>query len=143
MPTTIAAPKKAAAAEADFLPLEGTDYVEFYVGNAKQAAHFYKTAFGFQSLAYSGPETGPRDRVSYAIRQNTLTFVLTTPIRPNNPIADNIYKHGDGVKAIALTVEDATSAWEETTKRGGKSFMKPTTLSDDDGELVMSGIHTY
>jgi 4-hydroxyphenylpyruvate dioxygenase len=143
MPTTIAAPKGVPAAEKDFLPLQGTDYVEFYVGNAKQAAHFYKTAFGFQSLAYSGPETGTKDRVSYAIRQNTLTFVLTTPIRPNNPIADDIYKHGDGVKAIALTVEDATSAWEETTKRGGKSFMKPTTLSDDDGELVMSGIHTY
>jgi 4-hydroxyphenylpyruvate dioxygenase len=81
--------------------------------------------------------------VSYAIRQNTLTFVLTTPIRPNNPIADNIYKHGDGVKAIALKVKDATSAWNETTKRGGKSFMKPITLKDDAGQLVMSGIHTY
>jgi 4-hydroxyphenylpyruvate dioxygenase len=143
MPTTIAAPKSASAAEKDFLPLQGTDYVEFYVGNAKQAAHFYKTAFGFQSLAYSGPETGTKDRASYAIRQNKLTFVLTTPIRSNNPIADHIYKRGDGVKAIALTVKDATSAWEETTKRGGKSFMKPTTLSDDDGEVVMSGIHTY
>src|ERR1700704_5722371 len=143
MPTTIAAPKtktqkpKAApAAEEDFLPLQGTDYVEFYVGNAKQAAHFYKTAFGFQSLAYSGPETGTKDRASYAIRQNQLTFVLTTPVRPDNQIADHIYKHGDGVKAIALKVEDATSAWNETTKRGGKSFMKPTTLSDDNGELV-------
>ncbi len=143
MPTTIAAPKKAPAAEADFLPLQGTDYIEFYVGNARQAAHFYKTAFGFQSLAYSGPETGTKDRASYAIRQNKLTFVLTTPVRPNNPIADHIAKHGDGVKAIALKVEDATSAWNETTKRGGKSFMKPTTLSDDNGELVMSGIHTY
>jgi 4-hydroxyphenylpyruvate dioxygenase len=143
MPTTIAAPKKAAVAEEDFLPLQGTDYVEFYVGNAKQAAHFYKTAFGFQSLAYSGPETGTKDRASYAIRQNKLTLVLTTPIRPNNPIADHVQKHGDGVKAIALTVEDAASAWEETTRRGGKSFMKPTTLSDDAGELVMSGIHTY
>jgi 4-hydroxyphenylpyruvate dioxygenase len=143
MPTTIAAPKKAPLIEQDFLPLQGTDYVEFYVGNAKQAAHFYKTAFGFQSLAYSGPETGVKDRASYAIRQNKLTFVLTTPIRPNNSMADHIYKHGDGVKAIALTVEDATSAWKETTKRGGKSFLKPTTLSDDDGEVVMSGIHTY
>jgi 4-hydroxyphenylpyruvate dioxygenase len=143
MPTTIAAPKSAPAAEADFLPLQGTDYIEFYVGNARQAAHFYKTAFGFQSLAYSGPETGTKDRASYAIRQNKLTFVLTTPVRPNNPIADHIAKHGDGVKAIALKVEDATSAWNETTKRGGKSFMKPTTLSDDNGELVMSGIHTY
>src|SRR6187549_4004085 len=105
MPTTIAAPKtktqksKAApAAEEDFLPLHGTDYVEFYVGNAKQAAHFYKTAFGFQSLAYSGPETGVKDRASYAIRQNKLTLLLTTPVRANNPIADHIYKHGDGVK---------------------------------------------
>jgi 4-hydroxyphenylpyruvate dioxygenase len=145
MPTTIATPrtKKAPVAEEDFLPLQGTDYVEFYVGNAKQAANFYKTAFGFQSLAYSGPETGVRDRASYAIRQNKLTLVLTTPIRPNHPIADHIHKHGDGVKVLALTVEDATSAWEETTKRGGKSCMKPTTLSDEDGELVMSGIHTY
>src|SRR2546423_11445165 len=150
MPTTIAAPKtttqkpKAApAAEEDFLPLHGTDYVEFYVGNAKQAAHFYKTVFGFQSLAYSGPETGVRDRASYAIRQNKLTFVLTTPMHPDNPIADHIYEHGDGVKAIALKVEDATSAWNVTTKCGGKRFMEPKTLTDDKGKLVMSGIHTY
>jgi len=122
MPTTIAAPKtkRAPAAEEDFLPLQGTDYIEFYVGNAKQAAHFYKTAFGFQSLAYCGPETGTREKASYAIRQNNLTLVLTTPIRRNNPIADHVYEHGDGVKALALTVEDATSAWGETTKRGGK-----------------------
>ena len=143
METTIAAPKTSSSAEADFLPLQGTDYVEFYVGNAKQAAHFYKTALGFQSLAYSGPETGTKDRASYVIRQNKLTFVLTTPLRPDNPIADHIYKHGDGVKVIALKVEDATSAWNETTRRGGKSFMEPVTLSDDDGEVVMSGIHTY
>jgi len=150
MPTTIAAPKtkthkpKAVpAAEEDFLPLHGTDYVEFYVGNAKQAAHFYKTAFGFQSLAYSGPETGVKDRASYAIRQNKLTLLLTTPIRANNPIADHISKHGDGVKALALRVEDAAAAWEETTKRGGKSYMEPKTLSDKHGQVVMSGIHTY
>ena len=145
MPTTIIAPKTktALAVDEDFLPLHGTDYVEFYVGNAKQAAHFYKTAFGFQSLAYSGPETGVKDRASYAIRQNKVTFVLTTPMRPNHHVADHHHKHGDGVKVLALTVDDATSAWEETTKRGGKSFMKPTTLRDDDGELVMSGIHTY
>jgi 4-hydroxyphenylpyruvate dioxygenase len=145
MPTIIAAPKTKTvpAAEEDFLPLQGTDYVEFYVGNAKQAAHFYKTVFGFQSLAYSGPETGVRDRASYAIRQSKLTFVLTTPMHPDNPIADHIHKHGDGVKAIALKVEDATSAWNETTKRGGKSFMEPKTLTDNDGEVVMSGIHTY
>src|SRR3982074_3942256 len=128
MPTTIAAPKakKMPEAEEDFLPLHGTDYVEFYVGNAKQAAHFYKTAFGFQSLAYAGPETGTKEKSSYVIRQNKLTFVLTTPLRPDNPIADHIYKHGDGVKVIALKVDDAKSAFEETTKRGGKPYLEPT-----------------
>lgn len=130
-------------AATDFLPLHGTDYVEFYVGNAKQAAHFYKTAFGFQSLAYAGPETGMKDKVSYVIRQNKLTFVLTTPLRKGNDIANHIYLHGDGVKVLALKVDDATSAWEETTKRGGRSYLKPTVLKDDDGEVVLSGIHTY
>ncbi len=129
--------------QTDFLPLQGTDYVEFYVGNAKQAAHFYKTAFGFQSLAYAGPETGIKDRVSYAIRQNKLTFVLTTPLRSGNPIADHIYKHGDGVKTLALMVDDAQSAFDETTKRGAKAYMEPTVLKDDQGEVVLSGIHTY
>jgi 4-hydroxyphenylpyruvate dioxygenase len=143
METTIAAPKAGSPADVDFLPLQGTDYVELYVGNAKQAAHFYKTVFGFQSLAYSGPETGTKEKASYAIRQNKLTFVLTTPLRTENVMADHVYKHGDGVKAIALKVGDATSAWNETTKRGGKSFMKPTALRDAGGELVMSGIHTY
>src|ERR671934_3148962 len=136
MPITVAAPRKAPAAQEDFLPLEGTDYIEFYVGNAKQAAHFYKTALGFQSLAYSGPETGVKDRASYAIRQNKITFVLTTPIRATNPIADHIYKHGDGVKALALRVEDAASAWKETTKRGGKSYFEPKTLKDEHGKIV-------
>ena len=127
----------------DFLPLQGTDYVEFYVGNAKQAAHFYKTAFGFQSLAYAGPETGMKDKVSYVIRQNKLTFVLTTPLRINNPIADHIYRHGDAVKVLALKVADATSAWKETTSRGAISYLEPTTLKDEDGEMIISGIHTY
>src|ERR1700745_4276803 len=143
MPTPIAAPKKAPAAETDFLPLQGTDYIEFYVGNAKQAAHFFKTAFGFQSLAYSGPETGVKDRASYVVRQHKLTLMLTTPLRSKSDIADHIYKHGDGVKVLALRVDDAKSAWEETTKRGGKSYLKPTTSKDNDGEVVMSGIHTY
>ena len=143
MQTTIAAPKVGSSAEVDFLPLQGTDYVEFYVGNAKQAAHFYKTVFGFQSLAYSGPDTGVKERASYVLRQNQLTFVLTTPIRTKNPIADHVYEHGDGVKCIALRVHDATSAWEETTKRGGKSYLEPKTMSDEHGEVVMSGIHTY
>jgi 4-hydroxyphenylpyruvate dioxygenase len=140
---TMIAEKLKQAAQTDFLPLHGTDYVEFYVGNAKQAAHFYKTAFGFQSLAYAGPETGVKDKASYVIRQNKLTFVLTTPLRTDNPIADHIYKHGDGVKFLALKVDDATNAWEETTSRGGKSYLAPTTLKDEHGALVMSGIHTY
>ena len=127
----------------DFLPLQGTDYIEFYVGNAKQAAHFYKTAFGFQSLAYAGPETGVKDKVSYVIQQNKLTFVLTTPLRTSNEIAHHIYQHGDAVKVIALKVDDAASAWKETTMRGGKSYLAPTTLKDADGEVVLSGIYTY
>ncbi|MGZ5190300.1 MAG: 4-hydroxyphenylpyruvate dioxygenase [Flavisolibacter sp.] len=129
--------------QTDFLPLQGTDYVEFYVGNAKQAAHYYMTAFGFQALAYAGPETGLKDRASYVVRQHKLTFVLTTPIRNNNEIADHIFKHGDGVKFLALRVDDAKDAWEQTTKRGGKSFMEPQHLKDEGGEVVLSGIHTY
>ena len=127
----------------DFLPLNGTDYVEFFVGNAKQAAHFYKTAFGFQSLAYSGPETGNKEKASYVIRQNKLTFILSTPLRPDNETANHIYKHGDGVKFLALKVDDATDAWHQTTKRGAKSFKEPETLKDEFGEVVISGIHTY
>ena len=127
----------------DFLPLQGTDYVEFFVGNAKQAAHFYKTAFGFQSLAYAGPETGRKDIVSYVIRQNKLTFVLTTPLKPGNEIAEHIAQHGDGVKFLALRVDNARDAWEQTTKRGGKSYTEPYVLKDDEGEVVISGIHTY
>lgn len=127
----------------DFLPLNGTDYVEFYVGNAKQAAHYYKTAFGFQSLAYAGPETGVRDRASYVLVQNKLRFVFTTPLQPEGPIAEHIYKHGDGVKVLALWVDDARQAWEETTKRGAKSYMEPKVEKDANGEIVRSGIHTY
>jgi len=140
---TVTANKNKTAAQTDFLPLQGTDYVEFYVGNAKQAAHYYMSAFGFQALAYSGPETGIKDRASYAVRQNKLTLVLSTPIRSGNEMADHIYKHGDGVKVLALRVDDATSAWAETTQRGAKSYMQPQRMKDDDGELVMSGIHTY
>ncbi len=127
----------------DFLPLQGTDYVEFYVGNAKQAAHFYKTAFGFQSLAYAGPETGMKDRASYAVRQNKLTFVFTTPLRSGNTMADHVYQHGDGVKMLALKVDNATDAWQQTTGRGAKSYSEPVSMKDDFGELIMSGIHTY
>ncbi|MEZ4858992.1 MAG: 4-hydroxyphenylpyruvate dioxygenase [Flavobacteriaceae bacterium] len=127
----------------DFLPLLGTDYVEFYVGNAKQAAHFYKTAFGFQSHAYKGLETGSRDQVSYVLKQDKIRVVLTTPLNSKSPINDHIVKHGDGVKVIALWVEDARSAYEETTKRGAKSYMEPTVEKDENGEVVRAGIYTY
>jgi 4-hydroxyphenylpyruvate dioxygenase len=127
----------------DFLPLLGTDYVELYVGNAKQSAHFYKTAFGFQSYAYAGLETGLKDRVSYVLKQDKIRLVLTTPLDTGGPINEHINKHGDGVKVVALWVEDATKAWEETTKRGAESFMKPTKEEDDNGFVIRSGIHTY
>jgi 4-hydroxyphenylpyruvate dioxygenase len=135
--------KENTGTQTDFLPLQGTDYVEFYVGNAKQAAHYYMSAFGFQALAYSGPETGVKDKVSYVVRQHKLTFVLTTPLKAGNEIADHIYKHGDGVKFLALMVDDATNAWEQTTKRGGVSYLEPQHLKDEGGEVVISGIHTY
>jgi 4-hydroxyphenylpyruvate dioxygenase len=127
----------------DFLPLQGTDYVEFYVGNAKQAAHYYRSAFGFQALAYSGPETGDKEKVRYVVRQNKLTFVFTTALRPDHLIAAHVNLHGDGVRVLALKVDDAAAAWVETTNRGGKSFMEPTVSIDAAGEVVLSGIHTY
>jgi 4-hydroxyphenylpyruvate dioxygenase len=129
--------------ENDFLPLLGTDYIEFYVGNAKQAAHYYKTAFGFQGIAYAGPETGIKDRVSYVLRQNKLSFVFTSALRPDHEISHQVTKHGDAVKAIALEVEDAEKAWKETTKRGAESFMEPEILSDGEGTLGLSGIRLY
>ncbi|RZJ68080.1 MAG: 4-hydroxyphenylpyruvate dioxygenase [Flavobacterium sp.] len=127
----------------DFLPLLGTDYVEMYVGNAKQSAHFYKTAFGFQSVAYAGLETGVKDRTSYVLQQGKIRLVLTTPLTADSPINDHLKKHGDGVKVAALWVEDAKSAFEETTKRGAKPFMEPTVETDEFGEVVRSGIYTY
>jgi len=127
----------------DFLPLLGTDYIEFYVGNAKQAAHFYKTAFGFQSLAYAGLETGLKDRVSYVLKQDKIRIVLTTALNSKSPIGEHVKKHGDGVKVIALWVDDAKKAYEETIKRGAKSYLKPVTESDEFGEVVKSGIFTY
>ncbi|WP_432672444.1 4-hydroxyphenylpyruvate dioxygenase [Flavobacterium sp. SM2513] len=127
----------------DFLPLLGTDYVEFYVGNAKQAAHFYKTAFGFQSHAYAGLETGVRDRASYVLKQDKIRLVLTTALKSDSPIGEHVKKHGDGVKIVALWVEDARSAYEETMKRGAKSYMEPTVETDEHGEVVRAGIYTY
>ena len=127
----------------DFLPLLGTDYIELYVGNAKQAAHFYKTAFGFQSFAYKGLETGSRDSVSYVLKQDKIRLVLTTPLNSRSIINEHIVKHGDGVKVVALWVEDAKKAYEETTNRGAKSYMEPLVEQDEFGEVVRSGIYTY
>src|SRR5436190_1651339 len=135
--------KKEFADAEDFLPLLGTDYIELYVGNAKQSAHFYKTAFGFQSEAFCGLETGVKDRVSYVLKQDKIRLVLTTPLVKDGILNQHINEHGDGVKVIALWVEDATKAWEETTKRGARSYMEPKREEDKDGHVVRSGIYTY
>ena len=127
----------------DFLPLNGTDYIELYVGNAKQTAHFYKTAFGFQSEAYAGLETGIKDRVSYVLRQDKIRLVLTTPLENDGELNRHINQHGDGVKVVALWVDDATKSFEETTKRGAKPYMQPTREEDENGYVVRSGIYTY
>jgi len=131
------------ASAKDFLPLQGTDHVEFYVGNAKQAAHYYRSAFGFRLTAYSGPETGRRDRAAYLLEQGQIRFVVSTAIHPEDPISRHVQRHGDGVKAIALTVDDAEEAWRATTKRGAKSVQQPTRISDNDGEVKLASIATY
>ncbi|PKP32409.1 MAG: 4-hydroxyphenylpyruvate dioxygenase [Bacteroidetes bacterium HGW-Bacteroidetes-16] len=128
---------------AEFLPITGTDYVEFYVGNAKQAAHYYQSAFGFQPVAYAGLETGVKDRTSYVVRQGKITFVLTATLVPDSPVAEHHKKHGDGVKVIALNVEDAAKAWAETTSRGARSHQEPATMQDVYGKVVTSSIYTY
>jgi len=135
--------EKIVPAADDFLPLLGTDYVELYVGNAKQSAHFYQTAYGFQPLAYAGLETGRKDSVSYVLRQDKITLVLTSPLSPGGAINEHINKHGDGVKVVALWVDDATKSYKETTSRGAECWMEPETVKDDHGHVVMSGIHTY
>jgi len=127
----------------DFLPLLGTDHIELYVGNAKQAAHYYMSAWGFQPLAYSGLETGKKDRVSYVVQQDKIRLILTSPLKSGGEINRHIDAHGDGVKAIALWVDDASKSHAETVKRGAESYMEPRTLEDDAGEVTLSGIHTY
>lgn len=127
----------------DFLPLLGTDYVELYVGNAKQAAHYYQSAWGFQPIAYSGLETGRKDSVSYVLQQDKIRIVLTSPLQEGGEVNRHIEKHGDGVKVVALWVDNATKSYEETIKRGAKSYMEPKTIEDGNGKIVLSGIHTY
>ncbi|MFC5047913.1 4-hydroxyphenylpyruvate dioxygenase [Aquimarina hainanensis] len=127
----------------DFLPLLGTDYVELYVGNAKQSAYYYQTAWGFQPVAYSGLETGNQDSTSYVVQQGKIRLVLTSPLKQDGPINKHINDHGDGVKVVALWVDDATKSFEETVKRGAKPFLEPVTEEDEHGKVVRSGIHTY
>jgi len=127
----------------DFLPLLGTDFIELYVGNAKQAAMYYQHCWGFQPLAYRGLETGSKDTVSYVLKQDKIILVLTSPLLADGPINSHINAHGDGVKIVALWVDDATKSHEETVKRGAKSYMEPITREDADGKVVFSGIHTY
>jgi 4-hydroxyphenylpyruvate dioxygenase len=132
-----------AVPEVDFLPLRGTDHVEFYVGNARQAAYFYRTAFGMSLVAYAGPETGQRDRASYVVQQGKIRFVLTTPLRCSDQIAEHVHRHGDGVRVIALWVDDARRAWRETTSRGAISVAEPFAKSDEHGQVVLSSIRAY
>jgi 4-hydroxyphenylpyruvate dioxygenase len=127
----------------DFLPINGTDFVELYVGNAKQAAHYYKTAFGFESYAYCGLETGNKEYCSYVVKQDKIKLVLTSPFNPDSEISHHIRRHGDGVKVIALWVDDARKAFEETTKRGAEVVMEPTVMKDENGEIVKASIKTY
>ena len=127
----------------DFLPIQGTDHIEFYVGNAKQAAQFYQHAMGFELVAYAGPETGMRDRASYVVQQNKIRFVLTTALRPDSEIAAHVHRHGDGVKVLALWVDDARKSFFETTSRGAVAAQEPKVLKDEHGEVVVASIRTY
>jgi 4-hydroxyphenylpyruvate dioxygenase len=127
----------------DFLPINGTDHIEFYVGNAKQASLFYQHCMGFQLVAYSGPETGARDRASYVLQQNKIRFVFTTPLRNDSEIAAHVQKHGDGVKVLALWVDDAGKSFYETTSRGAVAVSEPRLLKDESGEVVLASIKTY
>ena len=132
-----------AATNVDFLPLKGIDHLEFYVGNARQASYFYRTAFGMSLVAYAGPETGQRDRASYVVQQGKIRFVLTTVLRPDHVIAEHVQHHGDGVRCVALWVDDARQSWHETVNRGAISVTEPYVVSDDHGQAVLASIRAY
>ncbi len=135
--------KPAAEKAIDTFPINGTDYIEFYVGNAKQSSVYYRTTFGFRLVAYRGPETGTRDRASYVLEQNKVRLILTTPLRPEGAIADHVARHGDGVRDLALWVDDATDAFNKAVERGATPVQEPTRMSDDDGEVITAAIQTY
>ena len=148
MPTCMATALELAAAAHDTFPINGTDYIEFYVGNAKQAAHYYRAAFGFRLVGYRGPETGVRDRASYLLAQGKIRFVLTTAIREDlspeaKKVAEHVQKHGDGVHDIALWVDDARDAFAKAVERGATPFREPAVLHDDDGEIVTAAFKIY
>src|SRR4051794_16432497 len=127
----------------DVFPINGTDYIEFYVGNAKQAAHYYQAAFGFQLVGYRGPETGVRDRASYLLQQGKIRLVLTSPLGPDGPIAEHVRRHGDGVRDIALWVDDARDAYTKAVERGARGVQAPAVQRDDTGEVVVAAIAIY
>ena len=127
----------------DFLPLNGTDHIEFYVGNAKQSAYYYQAAFGYELVAYAGPETGIKDRASYVLQQGKVRLVLTTSLDPKSEITEHVRKHGDGVKVLALWVDDAEKSFYETVKRGAVAAIAPKTIKDEFGEAKIASIHTY
>jgi 4-hydroxyphenylpyruvate dioxygenase len=129
--------------EVDFLPLNGTDHIEFYVGNAKQSAYYYQAAWGYELIAYAGPETGVRDRASYVLKQGKVTLILTTAMDPDSEISNHVRTHGDGVKFLSLWVDDATHSFDEAVKRGARPFMEPTRMEDEHGYVIISAIHTY
>jgi len=133
----------AAAKSTDTFPINGTDFIELYVGNAKQTSHYYQSAFGYQLVAYRGPETGTRDRASYLLQQNKVRLVLTTPLSSDHPIAAHIHRHGDGVRDIALWVDDARESFQRAVERGARAAQEPTVMRDDQGEVIVAGIHTY
>jgi 4-hydroxyphenylpyruvate dioxygenase len=143
MESTVVAQKLQEHSQTDFLPLLGTDHLELYVGNAKQSAYYYNTAFGFQTVAYAGPETGVRDRASYVLQQGKVRLVLTTALHSDSYIAEHQRKHGDGVKILAIWVDDAAASYEKTVSRGAKTYIEPHTIEDEYGKAVISGIYTY
>lgn len=134
---------EALSPEVDFLPLNGTDHIEFYVGNAKQSAYYYQVAWGYELIAYAGPETGVRDKASYVLKQGKIVLILSTAMTEKSEISEHVKKHGDGVKFLSLWVDDATKSFEETVKRGAKPYMEPTRFEDENGYVIISAIHTY
>jgi 4-hydroxyphenylpyruvate dioxygenase len=143
MATRAPLPTRSVVSGTDFLPLKGTDHVEFFVGNARQAAYFYRAAFGMSLVAYAGPETGQRDRASYVLQQGKVRFVLTTALRADSEIAAHVHRHGDGVRTIALWVDDARQSWHETTTRGARSIQPPTEFADANGRITTASIAAY